>query len=387
MNFEQLIKLLPQESLDFISTETKVDHQVKKLSGLVIFKLILYSMLNSQKLSLRIMESFVSSAQFKQLSGNDFSTKYNSIRDRISTINPSYFEQLFSQIFTCYNTYLKEEKALVKADSTYVSITAKLVDWSMENGMNKIKKIQRKQVKFSVLLKGSLPCDVKIYTSKEFINENLALGEAVETAEHIQESIVVFDRGINSRAKFDLFTKKDILFVGRLQTRARYKIVKNNSIDLSLNQEGKIKLSEDLEVYLTGKNEKKTTKTYRIIKGCINNGKDEIFFITNHFGASAHEIAQIYKDRWEIEIFFKFLKQHLNFNHIVCRNENGIKVMLYMTMILAILILAYKKTNKIKGFKIAKLKFELELDRLITKEIVILCGGDPEKAPHLWNGT
>ncbi|MFM7023519.1 MAG: transposase [Flavobacteriales bacterium] len=30
--------------------------------------------------------------------------------------------------------------------------------------------------------------------------------------------------------------------------------------------------------------------------------------------------------RWEIEIFFKFLKQHLNFNHLVCRNENGIKV-------------------------------------------------------------
>ena len=58
-----------------------------------------------------------------------------------------------------------------------------------------------------------------------------------------------------------------------------------------------------------------------------------------------------------------------------------------MTMILAILILTYKKTNKIGGFKIAKLKFELELDRLITKEIVILCGGDPDKAPHLWNGT
>ena len=59
--------------------------------------------------------------------------------------------------------------------------------------------------------------------------------------------------------------------------------------------------------------------------------------------------------------------------------------MLYMTMILAILILAYKKTNNIKGYKIAKLKFEIELDRLITKEIVILCGGDPNKAEHLWN--
>ena len=103
------------------------------------------------------MESYVSSAQFKQLAGNDFTTKYNSIRDRICTINASYFEQLFTQIFTCYNAYLKEEKALVKADSTYVSIAAKLVDWSMENGTNKIKKRQPKPVKFSVLLKVSLP--------------------------------------------------------------------------------------------------------------------------------------------------------------------------------------------------------------------------------------
>lgn len=56
-----------------------------------------------------------------------------------------------------------------------------------------------------------------------------------------------------------------------------------------------------------------------------------------------------------------------------------------MTMILAVLILAYKKLNKIKGFKIAKLKFEIELENEVIKTIVILCGGNPEKAAHLFN--
>ena len=148
--------------------------------------------------------------------------------------------------------------------------------------------------------------------------------QAIETAEHIKESVVVFDRGIQSRSKFDSFTKKDMLFVGRLLTRARYHIVKSHEIKTFENLNTGIKLTEDLEVYLTGTNSKKSTSTYRLIKGLINDGKDEIWFVTNHFDASAHEIAQIYKDRWEIEIFFKFLKQHLNFNHIVCRNENGI---------------------------------------------------------------
>ena len=56
-------------------------------------------------------------------------------------------------------------------------------------------------------------------------------------------------------------------------------------------------------------------------------------------------------------------------------------------MIVAILILAYKKLNKIRGFKIAKLAFEIELDNLMIKEIVILSGGNPDKVSHLWNST
>jgi hypothetical protein len=58
-----------------------------------------------------------------------------------------------------------------------------------------------------------------------------------------------------------------------------------------------------------------------------------------------------------------------------------------MTMILAILIIAYKKTNKIKGFKIAKLKFEIELENDAIKTIVMLCGGDPTKAAHYFSSA
>jgi IS4 transposase len=67
------------------------------------------------------------------------------------------------------------------------------------------------------------------------------------------------------------------------------------------------------------------------------------------------EIAEIYRQRWDIEVFFRYLKQNLNLKHIVSRNENAIKVMLYMTLILSILIIVYKKKNKISSYKIAKL--------------------------------
>ena len=112
MTVNELLKLIPAKTFRDLAVETKVDAQVKKLSGEVMFKLILFSMLSSDKLSLRVMETFLQSASFKSFSQFDIlESKYNSIRDRICTINASYFEKLFEEIFSIYNKELKEENA------------------------------------------------------------------------------------------------------------------------------------------------------------------------------------------------------------------------------------------------------------------------------------
>ena len=103
MTAGELLKLIPATIFEDLAVETKVDAQVKKLSGEVMFKLILFSMLNSQKLSLRVMESFLQSAKFKTFSKYDIlEGKYNSIRDRICTINAEYFEKLFQKNYFYY---------------------------------------------------------------------------------------------------------------------------------------------------------------------------------------------------------------------------------------------------------------------------------------------
>ncbi|PZU91643.1 MAG: hypothetical protein DI529_00310 [Chryseobacterium sp.] len=85
---------------------------------------------------------------------------------------------------------------------------------------------------------------------------------------------------------------------------------------------------------------------------------------------SAKDVADIYKQRWEIEVFFRFIKQNLNFSHLLSRNINGVKVIMYMTLITSILLIVYKKINELKGYKIPKLKFAQELEVLIIKDIV-----------------
>ena len=380
MKSADLLKLIPADLFRDLAIETKVDSQVKKLSGEVMFKLILFSMLNSEKLSLRVMETFLQSAQFKSFTRFDIlEGKYNSIRDRICTINAEYFEQLFEKIFSIYNKELKEEKALSKADSTCVSIAAKLASVGIDMGRG-----DKRIIKYAVNLKGSLPSSVKVFTDQTYATDQGVLSELLNEENQIKNDIVIFDRGLQSRKAFDKFTDDNKLFITRTIANTRGKVIEENQVPVKLDG-STVTINSDHTVLLITKKQKNSQHKYRIIKGTVDKSGEEIGFMTNIFDEDAYTIAAWYKQRWEIEVFFKFIKQHLNVKHLVSRTSNGMKVMIYMTMIVAMLIIAYKKINKIKGFKIAKLKFEIELENEIMKMIVIFCGGDPNRAPHLFN--
>jgi IS4 transposase len=112
-----------------------------------------------------------------------------------------------------------------------------------------------------------------------------------------------------------------------------------------------------------------------VVQSKAEEGK-EYWFLTNDFKLTAKEIAQAYRRRWDIEVFFRFLKQELNASHLVSLNKNGIQVILYMTLIAAMMVLIYKKANNI-GYKTAKRRFTMEIRDLTIAMIVVQCGGDP----------
>lgn len=383
MTANELIGLIPRHVFSKLSAETKVDYQVKKLRGEIMFKLILFSIVNTNRVSLRVMESMMQSVQFKAFCNHDQhipDSRYNSIRDRICTIQADYFEKLFKDIFSIYNKELKEEKALSKADSTYVTLSAKLLATGMQNGKEKAKR----HVKYSVIMKGSLPATVKVFTEASYISESVALASLINEADYLCGDIVVFDRGIQTRGAFDRFSREGKLFIGRSKTGIRYKEERRNALS-NKPKDATVTIISDSQGRLYSETHKPTEYECRIIRGIIDESGEEICLVTNITGEEAYLIAGWYKQRWQIEVFFKFIKQHLNASHLVSRTENGMKVMIYMTMITAILLLAYKKINKLKGYKIAKLKFETELETDIIKTIVLLCGGDPNKASHLFS--
>ncbi|WP_425386687.1 transposase [Wolbachia endosymbiont (group A) of Barypeithes pellucidus] len=76
----------------------------------------------------------------------------------------------------------------------------------------------------------------------------------------------------------------------------------------------------------------------------------------------AYEVTELYRRRWDIEVFFKFIKQNLGYKHFLSHAMNGIKVYIYMIIITALLFLVYKIRNNLRGFKIALLQFTLDLN-------------------------
>lgn len=380
MRLGEVLGYIPKEDLNKLSIEYKVDHQVKKLHGQTMFQLLLFSMLNIKNNSLRVMEEFYHSLTFKNIANTSFKgVKYNSIRDRLVTINPDYFEAIFNSCLKKYqDKYLKKKHNIISFDSTLVAISSKL----LKEGMTINQKGDKKYIKFSIAF-SNIPIHSKIFTEQSFVSEDFALKELIKECPLSAGNVLVFDRGLQARATFEEFNESGLTFVTRLNNYTRFEVV--NELEIKTKETDRLLLERDLEVLLYDKRSKKTKEFLRLVIAKEKENGEIFYFLTNSKTLTTKDVAEIYKQRWEIEVFFKFIKQNLNFSHLLSRNVNGVKVIMYMTLITAILLIVYKKLNNLKGYKIPKLKFAQELEVLIIKDIVEKCGGNPDKINDILN--
>jgi len=373
----QLLALLPDNTLSELALETKVDRYSKKLRGELIFKLLLHCILSYKDNSLRTMESAYESIGFRLLNSKikGESIHYSSISERLSVIDPAYFEKLYALCLEKYGNLLPQPKqVLLRFDSTIVALSGKLLKTGYQIKGGDAEYL--KQLKFTIGY-SDLPVAVHFFTEQRYTSENVALKEAILSYKPNDSAVIrVFDKGITSRKTYDEFTEKNIPFISRINATSKRQQITNNELQEPVQTET-LSIYSDQLVYLFMEGKVRAKNAVRCIEAVRKETGERIDFITNIKDSSAAEITILYKKRWDIEVFFKFLKQELNFSHLVNRSENGIKVMLYCTMIAAVLLIAYKELNGLKGYKIMKQKFVNDLEKSLVKDFVILCGGDP----------
>ena len=381
MEVSQLLSLLPESALSELALSTNVDKYSKKLQGELVFKLLLHCILSYKDNSLRTMESAYESMAFQLLNTQRKSDtiSFSSISERLSVIDPAYFEKLYQLCVKTYGNILPPPKhSLIRFDSTIVALSGKLlkVGYQIKGG----DAAHIKQLKFTIGV-SNLPVAVHFFTEQIYTSENVALKEVVLAFKPTEAMIRVFDRGITSRKTYDEFTDNGIPFISRISLKSKRQVVTANRLQQAV-QTDTLDIYSDNRVYLFSTSGK-AKHPVRCIEAKRRETGEELIFVTNIRESDAADITMLYKYRWDIEVFFKFIKQELNFSHLINRSENGIKVMLYCTMTAAILLLAYKELNGLKGYKIMKQKFINDLEKSLVKDIVLLCGGNPDKVDAL----
>lgn len=387
---EKLLALLPEDVLTDLAAESGVDYNAKKLQGEVVFKLLLYCLLSNKECSLRSMASAYESAIFSLLSAGHHkgTIGHSSISERLASISPDYFHGIYRHCVAAYNKTIaaQDRTRLLRFDSTIVALSSKLLKagYRLKGGSAD----HLLQLKFTVGL-GDIPQHIDLYSEPCHNSENVALRDSMLSQQQSEgeagsglRDIRVFDRGLSSRAAYDALCDSGILFVSRIQPGARHEVsaVYNAATEAGYDS-SHLLVSEDVEAWLFGDKGRKSAHKLRIVKTSFRQEPDKkLWFVTNISPEQMNglEVSEVYRRRWDIEVFFKFIKQHLNFSHLLSRSENGAKVVMYVTMIAAILVMAYRALRAMKGYKLPKQRMAQELEKSLLKIIIKACGGNPD---------
>jgi hypothetical protein len=377
----KLLSFVPDNLLEKLATATKVNKFSKKLQGELLFKLLLYCIITEKDNSLRGMQSALESAVFTALNTNSKAKiSHSSISERLTNIEASFFEEIFHACVHCYRKSLaKYEADVIRFDSTIVSLSGKLLEagYQLKGGDAEKYRLLKFTIGFT-----NIPEAVYFYKEQRHNSENVALSESILGYDLKDKKINVFDRGITSRDNYDKLTKNNIRFISRINNDPKLREFKASTLSKAI-VTPTLNIISDRWVYLYNMQSRQSLYPVRMIKAIKKSDGEQLTFLTNIKDIKPKEFTEIYKSRWDIEVFFKFIKQHLNFSHLLNRSENGIKTILYVTMTAAILILHYKKEKGLKGFKIVKQKFAQDLERDIIYNLVIICDGNPKKAKEI----
>jgi len=176
-------------------------------------------------------------------------------------------------------------------------------------------------------------------------------------------SIVVIDRGYNDYALYGSWTANKVFFVTRLKQGTAYRVIKQCQPPQNRN----VLADENIRLTGVGANEKCPFPLRRVVVFDPVKG-EEVVFLTNHLRFGASTIAQIYKDRWQIEIFFKTLKQNLKVKSFVGTSPNALKTQIW-TALIAMLILKYLQLKSQHDWSLSNLVAMLRWNLFTYREL------------------
>jgi hypothetical protein len=367
--FNQILQLLPQREFEKVISDFKSDRYVKHFTTKALFAVHLFAQIR-KKDSLRDILCGLEQNKSSWYHIGIKKIARSTISDANNRISYKVYERLFYQMLNkCQfgkQHQFNFENKLYALDASTIDLCLSVFNWA---------KFRRAKggIKLHCLydIKEQVPAfnvidTADIHEAKVSQNADLPL---------IPDSIVTFDRAYIDFKQFHAYQTKGIYFVTRTKENLRFGFLGQqpvpDEIGLQFDHVVQISNPQQREKYpgklrLIGFYDHKNGKTYQ--------------FLTNNFTLAASDVAHIYKARWDIELFFKWIKQNLKIKTFLGTSKNAVLSQIWVSMIYT-LLLAYLKFQTKSAYSILKLSRIFHETLFFRQHLIDLLGLRPNKVP------
>jgi len=360
----QLLKLVPRHEFETLAKQHHSGRSFRTASRWAQFVILMTGQLSGRN-SLRDLVDSIS-AQSHRLYHLGCKKISRSNLSRINEDKPcALYEALFGRLLSrCQGIApshnFRFNNPLYSLDASTIDLCLSIFPWADF-------RTTKGAVKLHVGLNhdGYLPEFVTITEGKD---HDITVGR---TLDFPKGSILAVDKGYNDYAWYNQLTTKGIFFVTRIKKNARYRVVKRHTV---LSNKG---LTSDQTIEFMGA---ATAKKCPIPLRRIGyrdpvTGKHYVF-LTNNFKLSAKTIADIYKARWQVELFFKWIKQNLKIKSFIGTSKNAVMTQIWIALCVYLLLAFIKFQSKLTKSMQQMLRL-LQLNLFEKRDLMALLRGDP----------
>ena len=320
--FDQLFEPIFSRNFRQLLQKLEVDKYVKKLTAFKFITLMIFAQLEQLTCLREISNSLNNTKLSKALKLDSISFSQLSRKLRSMTLETVefLFKDLVRQVGvqTGFRPIKQGLGLLYLIDSSTISLCLTRYRWA---SFRKTKSGVKLHLRLRLFKQGVLP-DAVIITPAKKADKTQMDKLVVEE----KGAFNVFDRAYLDYKKFDDYCENGILFASRLKTSALVEVVEEHHVIPGSN------IKKDYTVILGKEGSTRMRHSLRCIETNDMEG-NPIIIVTNNFNLPAEEIGDIYRYRWQIELFFKWVKQHLHVKHFYGLNQQAVEMQLYIALI------------------------------------------------------
>lgn len=364
----ELVKIIPRHEFEKLAREHHRGRSFRKSSRWSQCVSLLMGQLGGRE-SLRDVLSYTQSQRHrlyhlgvKELSRSNLA-RMN--QDKPYELYEALFGRLLNRVQAKSSGHgFKFNNPLYSLDATTIDLCLSLFDWA-----------QFRQTKGAIKLhvglnhRGYLPEFMSISNGK---THDVTAGRELNFP---AGSIVAMDKGYNDYAWYKQLSDKGIFFVTRLKSNAKYRVLERKEVT------GKKGITSDQKIQWTGAQAaRKCPIPLRRIEYRDPDAGKHYTFLTNNFKLSSATIAAIYKARWQIELFFKWIKQNLKIKSFLGHSKNAVMTQIWIAMCAYLLLAWLKFTHGITRSMQQILRL-LQNNLFEKRDLIALLNGQPDPPP------